>query len=86
MSPFVLAGGGWYYTNVNGPGGFSDTQNRFGRHVGGGLQWMLNKSWSIDGTYRHVWLESLDSKDQNIKDKNVDDNGHMVTVGLNLHF
>jgi opacity protein-like surface antigen len=86
VSPFLLGGGGWYYTNVNGPGGFSDTQNRFGAHVGGGLQWMLSQRWSIDGTYRHVWLETLDSKDQNIKDKSFNDNGHMVTIGLNFHF
>jgi hypothetical protein len=37
VSPFILGGGGWYYTNVNGPGGFSDTQKRFGAHAGGGV-------------------------------------------------
>ena len=26
------------------------------------------------------------SKDQNIKDKNFNDNGHMITAGLNFHF
>jgi hypothetical protein len=47
---------------------------------------MLNKHFSIDGTYRYIWLETLQSRDLNIKDKSFDDNGHMVTIGLNYHF
>ncbi len=86
LSPFLLGGGGWYYTQVKGPGGFDDTQNRFGLHAGGGLQWMLNHHWSIDGTYRYVWLEKLQSRDDNIVDKKYDNNAHMVTIGLNFHF
>ncbi len=86
LAPFVLGGGGWYYSTVKGPGGFDDTQNRFGFHAGGGLQFFLNRHWSIDGTYRYIWLEKVESKDQNVVDKKFDDNGHMVTIGLNFHF
>ena len=86
LAPFLLGGGGWYYTTVKGPGNFDDTQNRFGLHAGGGLQFFLSNHVSIDTTYRYIWLEDVRSKDQNIKDKNFDENGHMVTVGLNFHF
>jgi opacity protein-like surface antigen len=86
LSPFILGGGGWYYTTVKGPGGFDDTQNRFGGHVGGGLQFWFNDWVSVDGTYRHIWLEDVNSRDQNIKDKDFRDSGQMVTVGLNFHF
>ena len=86
LAPFILGGGGWYYTTVKGPGGFDDTQNRFGLHAGGGLQFFLNQHWSIDSTYRYIWLEKIESKDQNIVDKKFNDNGHMVTIGLNFHF
>lgn len=86
LAPFLLGGGGWYYTTVKGPGNFDDTQNRFGLHAGGGLQFFLSNHISIDSTYRYIWLEDIQSKDQNIKDKNFNDNGHMVTVGLNFHF
>lgn len=86
LSPFILGGGGWYYTTVKGPGGFDDTQNRFGGHAGGGLQFWFNDRVSIDGTYRHIWLEDVQSRDQNIKDKNFRDSGQMVTVGINFHF
>jgi len=86
LAPFILGGGGWYYTTVKAPGNFDDTQNRFGLHAGGGLQFFLNHHWSIDGTYRYIWLEKVQSKDQNIVDKKFNDNGHMVTIGINFHF
>ena len=86
LSPFLLGGGGWYYTDVNGPGGYEDTQQRFGLHGGGGLQLMLSRNWSIDGTYRFVWLERIRTKDSNAVDKKLQDEGHMVTIGLNYHF
>ena len=86
LSPFLLGGGGWYYTQVKGPGGFDDTQNRFGLHAGGGLQWMLHPHWSIDGSYRYIWLENLQSRDDNLVDKKYENNAHMVTIGLNFHF
>ncbi len=86
ISPFLLGGGGWYYTSVEGPGNFDDTQNRFGLHAGGGLQFFLNNHFSLDGTYRYIWLESVESKNVSLDDKKFKDNGHMITIGLNYHF
>lgn len=86
ISPFLLAGPGWYYTKVEGPGDFNDTQQRFGLHAGGGLQWFLSRHVSIDGTYRYLWVEDVASKDAALRDKKFDDSGHMFTVGLNFHF
>jgi opacity protein-like surface antigen len=64
LTPFVLGGAGWYYTTVDGPGGLDDTQNRFGVHAGGGLQYFISRHFSIDSTYRYVWLEDVASRDQ----------------------
>lgn len=86
LAPFILGGGGWYFSTIDGPGGFSDTQHRFGGHVGGGLQFFITDHFSIDSTYRHIWLERVESKNQNLEDKKFNDNGHMVTIGLNIHF
>ena len=85
ISPFVLGGGGWYYTHVKG-GGVDDTQNRFGLHAGGGLQFFINRHWSLDSTYRYVWLENVASSEVNIINKDFQDSGQMVTIGLNFHF
>lgn len=86
LSPFILGGAGWYFTHVEGPGDFDKTQHRFGAHAGGGLQLFLTDYLSLDGTYRHIWLEKIESKDASLRDKQFRDNGHMVTFGLNLHF
>jgi opacity protein-like surface antigen len=86
VSPFLLGGVGWYYTQVDGPASFSDTTSRFGLHAGAGLEVMLNKSLSLDGTYRYVWLENIASRDENALDKNYEDSGSLITVALNLLF
>jgi opacity protein-like surface antigen len=86
ISPFILGGGGWYYTTVKGPGDFDDTQQRFGGHVGGGLQVFFNNHFSADASYRHVWLESIASRSASLDDKRFEDHAHMITVGLNFHF
>ncbi|MBX3300697.1 MAG: porin family protein [Nitrospira sp.] len=86
IAPFILGGGGWYYTTVTGPGNFDDTQQRFGGHVGGGMQVFINKHFSADASYRHIWLEKIESQNVSLDDKKFDDTGHMITVGLNFHF
>jgi opacity protein-like surface antigen len=86
VTPFILGGGGWYHTTVDGPAGLSDTQNRFGVHAGGGLQYFISRHFSIDSTYRYVWLEDIASRDQSLTNKDFRDHGQMVTIGLNFHF
>lgn len=86
IAPFILGGGGWYFTSVTGPGNFDDTQHRFGGHVGGGVQVFISKHFSADASYRHIWLEKIQSKGVSLDDKKFDDTGHMITVGLNVHF
>jgi len=86
LSPFILGGAGWYFTHVEGPGDFDKTQHRFGAHAGGGLQLFLTDYLSLDGTYRHIWLEKVESKGASLRDKQFQENGHMVTFGVNLHF
>ena len=86
ISPFVLGGAGWYYTMIQSSDQLKDSQHRFGLHAGGGLQWWLSRGISIDGTYRYLWIEQLESKDVSFRNKQFDDSGHMFTVGLNFHF
>ena len=86
VSPFVLGGAGWYYTTVSGPGDYSNTQNRFGPHVGGGVEFYLSKQLSVDATYRYVWIEDVKSQNAAVENKDYKDDGSMITAGLNLHF
>lgn len=86
ISPFLLVGPGWYYSRIEGPNDFSRTQHRFGVHAGGGIQWWLSHRLSVDGTYRYLWTEKLESQDVAFQSKKYDDSGHMFTVGVNFHF
>ena len=86
LNPFLIAGAGWYYTQVNGPFGYSDTYFRFGLHAGLGVDIKVNQSLSLDGTYRYIWLESVTSRDLNALNKNYNDSGSMITIALNFLF
>jgi opacity protein-like surface antigen len=86
LSPYLLGGAGLYYSKVNGPLGYESNTSRLGVHAGAGIEVMLNKSLSLDGAYRYVWLESITSHDANALDKTYQDAGSMVTIALNLLF
>lgn len=86
VSPYLLGGAGLYYSKVTGPLGYENNTSRFGLHAGAGIEVMLNRSLSLDGAYRYVWLESIQSHDANALDKNYQDAGSMVTIALNLLF
>jgi len=83
VQPFLLAGVGWYNTTVQGPGGFSATQNQFGPHLGAGVEFNLNSRWFLDATYRYIWLDKLHTVDAQGVGEDVRDSGHMITAGLN---
>jgi opacity protein-like surface antigen len=85
VSPYLLAGPGWYYTKSETPLGH-DTQQRFGLHAGAGLEAKLSPSFSIDGSWRYLWIEDYTTQDQNALDKSYQDRASMVTIALSVHF
>ena len=83
VSPYILGGVGWYYTHVQG----GDTTNRYGPHAGVGVEAALARNWSIDGSYRYLWTQSLDAPTTTSPaGKNFSDNGFMLTAALNYRF
>jgi opacity protein-like surface antigen len=62
VSPYGLAGAGWYLTHTNGPSGFNETNGRFGPHAGAGLQAFIDEHWSIDGNWRYAWVGRVNTK------------------------
>jgi opacity protein-like surface antigen len=82
-SPYILGGVGWYYTHVQGDG----TTHRYGPHAGGGLEVALNRHWTVDGSYRYLWTQSLTAPTTaSPAGKNFSDNGFMLTAALNYRF
>jgi len=85
VSPYILGGGGWYFTHVQGVN--NPSQNRFGPHAGAGLEWFIDQHWSVDGSYRYVWNESIHSQDSaHPLGQNFGDGGFMLTTALNYRF
>ncbi|OGS32599.1 MAG: hypothetical protein A2218_01800 [Elusimicrobia bacterium RIFOXYA2_FULL_53_38] len=83
--PYVLAGGGWYYTHVYAP--VNHSEFRFGPHMGAGADFFLDRSWSIDSSYRYLWTEDIHSQDvEHPLGRNFRDKGFMITVALNYYF
>jgi opacity protein-like surface antigen len=85
FAPYVLAGGGWYYTHIGAPSNHSLT--RFGPHAGAGVEFFLNNSWSLDSSYRYLWTEDIHSQDPTHPlGQNFSDRGFMITAALNYAF
>ena len=82
-SPYILGGVGWYYTHVqNGA-----TSNRYGPHAGAGLEVALSRQWSIDGSARYLWAQSLKAPTTTSPaGRDFSDNGFMLTAALNYRF
>lgn len=82
LSPYVIVGGGWYRSRVEGPGAHSE--QRFGPHAGLGLQLLLNDGWSIDGSYRYLWTQSLRLQDPSHPvGQNFSSRGYLISTALN---
>ena len=86
VSPYVLGGTGWYFTQVKGPAVDTETDNRLGFHAGAGLEVMLNESLSFDGSYRYIWLEDVSTHQSQPLDKTYSDSGSMITLAMNFLF
>lgn len=86
VKPFVLGGVGWYYTMVDGPFGYDNSSSRFGLHAGAGLEIVLNRSLYLSGTYRHVWLKEVTSRDASALSRTYRDSGSMITLAVNFVF
>jgi opacity protein-like surface antigen len=78
LSPYLLIGGGWYPTHADGP---YDSPRLFGPHVGAGLQLLLGANWSLEGSYRYLWTETISwSKPWRLLGTDYGTRGHMFTV------
>ncbi|NNN06054.1 MAG: porin family protein [Elusimicrobia bacterium] len=85
ISPYLLGGGGWYFTHVQGAN--NPSPNRFGPHAGAGLEFFMNSHWSVDGSYRYVWNEDIHSQNAaHPLGQNFSDSGSMLTAALNYRF
>jgi len=85
VSPYAIAGAGWYFILVEGEilgvDVMEDTENSFGWHIGGGVELNLHEHFSINADVRYVWFE-LDFD----KIDDVDASGIQATAGVTFYF
>ncbi len=84
ISPYLLAGVGWYYADIDHTGRFvtlgNIRRNRIGGHLGAGIELPLSRSLAIDGNFRYVFL------DLNEPAKDIRADAWLGTVGVILYF
>ena len=87
LDPYVLAGGGWYYTRIDyddSIGGGSDTESVFGIHVGAGTNLWLTPKLSLFGDFRWVFIDEPGVDNSNVRNEEFD--YWQVTFGMNFRF
>jgi opacity protein-like surface antigen len=93
LSPFLLAGPGWYKQKVepiDGPDGQEVEATEFGWHAGGGLEIGLGRHFGIHGDYRYTFLDFGDDDDDDdeglIGGLLPGHRGSMWTLGATIYF
>ena len=85
FSPYLVGGGGWYYSRIAYDGALSalpnETENTYGTHAGAGLDIRLGSSFSINADLRSIFLKARSSAFQS-----GDFNYWQGTLGLNILF
>jgi opacity protein-like surface antigen len=94
VSPFLLAGPGWYKTKVEPIDGPDDAdleidETEFGWHAGGGLEILLGRHLGLHGDYRYTFLDFGDDDDEDeglIGGLLPGHRGSMWTLGATIYF
>jgi hypothetical protein len=85
ISPYVLAGVGWYYTIVDFSGSLSgfdgDTDHWFGGHIGAGARALVGKSMAASADVRYIFIEP---DGNNLEDENFDT--FQISLSLSFQF
>ncbi len=87
LDPYVLAGGGWYYSRIDyddSIGGGDDTDRSFAVHVGAGTNVRLSPQVSLFADFRWVFLDEPGVDNSNIEDEEFD--YRQITFGLSFGF
>jgi opacity protein-like surface antigen len=81
ISPFVLAGGGVYWSRTTPAGHESNSEFDIGWHLGLGCDIALSDRMFIETDFRYIWLD-VDSEGETFADSLADFNHWMAGVGL----
>jgi len=81
LSPFILAGGGVYWTRTTRTGKSSESEFDIGWHLGLGLDVAISERMFIETDFRYMWLD-VDTEGGTFADAAADFNHWIAGVGL----
>ena len=82
---YVLAGYGWYFNRVDGPGAHSETLAH--PHAGAGVELLSGVNWSFDADYRFIWSATYKPwTSDHPFGSNYQKRGSMITLALTRRF
>jgi len=81
LNPFVLGGGGLYWTRTTVTGRDTKSEFDFGWHLGVGADYNLSDRMFIEGDFRYIWLNT-DSDNKTISDSLKNFNHWIGSVGI----
>jgi outer membrane protein W len=88
LSPYVLAGAGWYYTQIDFSGTLAalkdERDHAFGVHLGAGAELRLGRQLMIHADVRYVFLDEPGLDKSQLKDEEFD--YWQVMIGGSLSF
>jgi len=89
LSPYLLAGVGWHYTDVDFRGALSGVEDRtsseFGGQLGGGADLPIGERVTLDADIRYIFL-NFDDEIRNRAATDIDADSLAVTLGLTFYF
>jgi opacity protein-like surface antigen len=80
LTPYLVAGANWQNITIETPGN-DVTKSKLGVHGGVGLQYFMTQNWSVDGSWRYMWIDKVSDGNTDF-----DPSGHMFSTALNYHF
>ena len=85
IQPYAIGGVGWYFSRIEIKDGPHDETNRFGAHLGAGLDLPIAPRVVLNSDIRWIFFD-VDSKkvrEERLKDLNTD--GWLATVGITVY-
>lgn len=89
VSPYLLGGAGWHYTDVKYKGALAgrpnDKTSEFGYQAGGGVDIPLGDAMTLDADIRYIFLD-FDEEVRRQAASDISADSLAVTVGLTFYF
>ena len=86
IQPYLIGGVGWYFNRIEIEGGRSDETQRFGVHIGPGIDIPITPQVVLNGDIRWYFLDVDSKRVREARRRDLDTDGWLATVGVTFYF